>query len=188
MLPPPVDLDSPVLTSPSLWSYRDGQHERLHPMVRYLGLRALATRPGHDPAGWNAVLLRLRAGTAPDDVAARLHYSRLLGEREAVSGALASLLAEIPAQAWLGLFDQVVAVPDPRECDIDAIRAVGADGTAHGHTFRLLGVIPALDEDPCTTSPTVLRSLRAHARFSYRQLAGHTQDPLPLILRADRYA
>jgi hypothetical protein len=88
VLPPPIDIDSTVLTSPTLWSYPDGPNHRLHPMVRYLGLRALATRADGDPSCWDAVFRRLRAGAAPDDAASRLHYSRLLGEREAVSGTL----------------------------------------------------------------------------------------------------
>jgi len=188
LLPPPIDIDSPVLTSHTLWSHADGPTHRLHRMVRYLGLRALAVRADGEPACWNAVFRRLLAGAAPDDVVSRLHYSRLLGEREAVSSALASLLTEISTREWLELFDQVVATPDPRERDIDTIRATGADGTAQGHTFRLLGVIPAIDEDPCTTSATVLQGLRAHARFSYRRLADHAQDPVPLLLRADAYA
>lgn len=188
LLPHPIDVDSPVLTSRTLWWHRDGEDRCLHPMVQYLGMRELASRAASDPASWNAVFQRLLAGIGPDDVASRLYYSRMLGERVDVSRTLISLLSQIDTAEWLVLFDQVVATVDPRETDFDVIRARGVAVEVEDHTFMLLGVIPAIEHDPCMTADKALRTLRAHAQFSYRRLADRARDQAPVILRAEHYA
>lgn len=186
VLPPPVDADSAVLSSPTLWSCGDAATQTLHPPVRYLGLRCLAARAGTDPAGWNAVLGRLRDNASGDDVAASLHYCRLLGERAAIADELAALLPEIPTADWLDLVDEIVSAPDPRERDVDVIRAVGIARTRHGHIFRLLGVIPALHEDPCITRAQTV-TLGDHAWHSYKAIADDAQDTALILARAKRY-
>jgi hypothetical protein len=177
LLPVPIGLDSALFTSPALWT--DG---RLHPLVRYLGLRALAD----DPARWRAAFTRLldRAG---DDETARLRHARLLGDRDAVAARLVDLLPQVPTGTWLELFDAVTAEPDPRERDADVVRAVDRPNTPEGHAFRLLGVVPAVDHDPCWTERAAVRTFRVHAGQGFRQLAEHARDSAPLLLRALAY-
>ncbi|WP_020673309.1 hypothetical protein [Amycolatopsis nigrescens] len=185
LLPPPVGVDSALFISPTLWSPAGASEQRrLHPLVRYLGLRALAARGA---AAWTTVFECLRAAAGPDDLAGGLHHDRLLGKKEAVAAELARLLPEAHSDEWLDLFDEVIATADPRERDLDAIRGTGQPGTTTGHLVRLLGVLPALESSPLVTEWTALEKLRAHAAHGYRQLADHARDPAPFILRAQLY-
>jgi hypothetical protein len=187
LLPVPIGLDSVLFTSPTLWSPPStSEDRRLHPLARYLGMRALAARPAHDPASWHVVIGDLR-DNAGDDLAARLRHTRLLDEREAVAAELATLLPDLPTEEWLALFDAVVAEPDPHERHVEVVGGAGRAGTRDGHVFRLLGVVPAIDHDPCLTRAAVVEKLCAHAGHSLRQLADDAQDPAVLILRAQWY-
>ncbi|WP_415830394.1 hypothetical protein [Kibdelosporangium persicum] len=181
LLPAPVGRDSQLFTSPTLWIGRDG---RLRPLVRYLGMRALSRRPADDDASWTVVFETLRANT---DTAGRLHHDRMLGHRDQVAAELAELRGGMRCADWLALLDEVTATVDPRERDIDVIRGVDQPSTSVGHIARLLGVIPALDHDPCLTVPADIKILRAHARHSFTRIADDGDDPLPCLLRADRY-
>lgn len=189
LLPRPLQIGSELFTSPTLWS-SDGEHRHLHPLARYLGLRALAART--DPrTGWEGVFRQLRARIDPDDRAARLHHERMLNGKGAVAGELADLLPELPAQEWLDLFDAVVATPDPREReDMDSVKGIGQPPTPLGHTMTVLGVVPALEKDPCVAKASDIDALRKLAWFSFLQLAGSdgVRDKQPFIDRATRYA
>ncbi|MEU6261657.1 hypothetical protein [Saccharopolyspora shandongensis] len=190
LLPAPVGFDSELFTSATLWSPTSpGAEPSLHPLARYLGMRALASRGEDETALWRTVFESLRGKVAPGNRASQLYYQRMLGESDAVAAELADLLPELPAEEWLALFDAVVAMPDPRARDVEQIRRAGRPGTRHGHVVRLLGVIPAHDKDPCVTEWSVRKKLRSHAAHSFQQLTEHLQgqDPLPFIWRAQRY-
>ncbi|WP_158884762.1 hypothetical protein [Amycolatopsis anabasis] len=186
LLPAPVGVDSVLFTSPALWSPPGASaRPRLHPLARYLGIRALAVR-ADARTGWDAVFGCLRARAAAGDRAGRLHHERLLGRRDEVAAELAELLPALPGAEWLSLLDEIVATPDPRERDLERIRGAGQPGNRRGHIAVLLGVLPAL-ADPCRTEWSVRKTLRAHAEHSLRRLADETGDPKPFILRAKRY-
>jgi hypothetical protein len=177
LLPETVTNRSPVLTSPTLWA-----GERLHPLVRYLGLRVLATRA----ADWDRPFGTLAATTSPGP---RLHHQRMLGKRAVVATELAQLLPSMSAEDWVDLFDEVVAIADPRERDVAVIRAVGQPATVAGHVCRLIGVVPAHDRDPCLSDPAARQDLRDAARRSFTWLADMSgvADPLPFTRRAKKY-
>ncbi|MEU5691759.1 hypothetical protein [Actinosynnema sp. NPDC020468] len=176
LLPESLTTES-ALFSPTLWPAG-----RLHPLARYLGLRALAARA---ETGWRGVFALLR-DEAPDD-AGRLHHARLLGDRAEVAAELADRLPTSPTDEWLALFDAVVSTPDPRDRDVDAIRGGDQPGTTAGHLTRLLGVVPAIEDDPCVPHDVLRTRLYPHAGHGFRRLADTARDPAPLILRAQRY-
>lgn len=171
-----------------MWSAAGDGERRLHPLARYLGLRALAARPDAQ-TGWEGVFRLLRGKTHPDDQAGRWHHERMLGGRGKVADELAAQLPERPAAEWLELFDAVVATPDPRATDPAEIRGLGRPPTPAGHTDALLGIVPALERDPCVTRVadiTALRRLAAHGFRKLAETAGVT-DRQPFLDRADRY-
>lgn len=184
LLPHPVRHDSPVFTSRTLWSPAGADDGRLHPLARYLGLRALAAR--EDPAtGWTAAFRKLRDRAG--DRAGRLHHERLLSGKEGVAAELAALLPELPPGEWLALLEAVVATPDPRERDLAGVRGPKQPSTAADHVVVLLGVLPALDHDPCFTDEHALEELRELAKDSLRHLAEHARERGPFLLRAKSY-
>ncbi|MEV6872877.1 hypothetical protein [Amycolatopsis sp. NPDC051128] len=189
LLPPPLELGSALYTSPTLWSADGGGAERLHPLARYLGLRALAARPAAQ-TGWDGVFGTLRAKVEPDDRARRLHHDRMLGGRTKVAAELAGLLPELTATSWLELFDAVVATPDPRERDMAVIKGLGHPPTPPGHTHVLLGVVPALEQDPCVSRSADIDALRKLAWYGFLKLAemDGVRDRQPFIDRAMRYS
>ena len=189
LLPPPFDLGSPLYTSPTLWAAPAGGERRLHPLARYLGLRALAERPDAR-TGWEGVFRLLRGKTHPDDRAGRWHHERMLGGRAKVADELAALLPELPAAEWLALFDTVVATPDPRVTDLAEIKGLGRPPTPAGHTDALLGIVPALERDPCVTRPEDIAALRKLAWHGFLRLAETegVADKQPFLDRADRYS
>ncbi|WP_370964338.1 hypothetical protein [Amycolatopsis sp. cg9] len=190
LLPPPFGLGSPLYTSPTLWAAPGGDGERrLHPLARYLGLRALAVRP--DPqTGWEGVFRTLRGKLHPDDRAGRWHHERMLGGRAKVAEELAALLPELPAAQWLELFDAVVLTPDPRVTDLAELKGLGRPPTPAGHTDALFGIVPALERDPCVTRPEDIAALRKLASHGFLQLAETegVADKEPFLDRAGRYS
>jgi hypothetical protein len=188
LLPPPFGLGSALYTSPTLWAASGGER-RLHPLARYLGLRALAARPDAQ-TGWEGVFRLLRGKTHPDDQAGRWHHERMLGGRAKVADELAALLPELPSAEWLALFDAVVHTPDPRVTDLTEIKGLGRPQTPAGHTGALLGLVPALERDPCVTRPEDIAALRQLAWHGFLQLAGTegVADKQPFLDRAARYS
>ncbi|MEJ3655569.1 hypothetical protein WEH80_21600 [Actinomycetes bacterium KLBMP 9759] len=176
-----------MVSSATLWCAGDPDDPQLHPLARYLGLRLLAARAPTHPAAWDVVLRRLRDRCDPADTAARLSYSRLLGERDEVSRELTAQLSVADTASWLATFDRVVDVPDPRERDIERIIANDAPRSGQGHVLRLLGLVPAIEGDPCISTTPVLDELRGHAVFSFEGLRGRAKDPAPLTERAKQY-
>ncbi|MEV6639616.1 hypothetical protein [Amycolatopsis sp. NPDC051371] len=188
LLPPPFDLGSPLYTSPTLWAAPGGER-RLHPLARYLGLRALAARPDAQ-TGWEGVFRLLRGKTHPDDQAGRWHHERMLGGRKKVADELAALLPELPSAEWLQLFDAVVVTPDPRATDLAEMKGLGRPPTPVGHTDALLGIVPALERDPCVTRPEDIAALRKLAGHGFLRLAETegVADKQPFLDRAARYS
>ncbi|WP_199440232.1 hypothetical protein [Umezawaea beigongshangensis] len=179
LLPDPITLDSPLFTHPTLWT-GPGPTDRLHPLARYLGLRALAD----DPDRWTALFGRLRASA--HDKTAELRHARLLGDRDAVAAQLVELLRVLPTDQWLARFDVITEDPDPRERDVDVVRGVGRPKTPVGHAYRLLGVVPAACYDPCWTEEDALSTFHDTARQAYAQLSEVALDSGPLLERARR--
>jgi hypothetical protein len=189
LLPPPFDLGSPLYTSPTLWAAHDGDERRLHPLARYLGLRALAARP-EPQTGWEGLFRLLRGKTHPDDRAGQWHHERMLGGRAKVADELATLLPDVPSAHWLALFDAVVRTPDPRVTDLAQIKGLGRPPTPAGHTDALLGIVPALERDPCVTRPEDVGALRQLAWHGFLRLAEAegVADKQPFLERAARYS
>lgn len=179
LLPGSITLDAPLFTHPTLWT-GPGPEDRLHPLARYLGLRALADDPGR----WAALFGRLRDNAR--DETAELRHARLLGERDAVAARLVELLRVLPTDQWLARFDVITEDPDPRERDVDVVRGVDRPKTPEGHAYRLLGVVPATCHDPCWTQEDALSTFHDAARQSYAQLSEVALDPGPLLERARR--
>ncbi|MGZ3148100.1 hypothetical protein ACVDFE_40215 [Lentzea chajnantorensis] len=184
LLPDPVGLGSPLYSSPTLWTPGESGEQRLPPLVRYLGLRLLAARPGTDEASWDAVVGKLRDHAG--DEGPRLRHTLLLGDRAAVAAELLESLADMATKAWLDLFDLVTGEVNPRETAPDSIGGA-ARGSDLAHVHRLLGVVPAFDHDPCVTDPDVLQDYAVHVEQALRQLSNRAQDPALLLRRAQRY-
>ncbi|MEV0681450.1 hypothetical protein AB0I60_33505 [Actinosynnema sp. NPDC050436] len=198
LLPAPLGLESALFTSPTLWSPPDAPPDarRLHPLARYLGLRALAARrpepedarPDARRAGdgrrgptWDEVVGVLASGPS-----AHPHHRLLLGDRRGVAGELLDLLPTLPTARWLELFDAVVATPDLRRRDFAEVCARGEGDTPAGHLFRLLGVVPVLEHDPRVSARERLAELKDLEEVDYRALAPKAQDPAAMIRRAVR--
>lgn len=184
LLPDPVGLDSPLYSSSTLWTPPESPQGQLPELVRYLGLRLLSARTDDHEASWHEVIGNLRdhaGGEGP-----RLRHTLLLGDRAEVAEELLEALSDMATADWLVLFDLVTSDVNPRE------RAPESTGTARrgsdeAHAFRLLGVVPAFDHDPCVTEPDTLQNLAAHAAQGLRQLSNRAQDPALLLRRAQRY-
>jgi hypothetical protein len=183
-----------LLDSPTLWSHPGpGSEPSLHPFVRYLCLRALASRGKNHPAGWDKVFTMLRAAVAPDDLAGRLHHDLALAETgaqtQAVAGELAGLLLRMPAEDWLSLLDRVVATPNPRRTG-RAANLLDEDAAEHGprpgSVARLLEVLHRLS-DRCLSDQTILCGLYLLAEHDCEQLADSARNSVVLIRRATRY-
>ncbi|MGM1062514.1 hypothetical protein [Saccharothrix sp. Mg75] len=180
LLPEPITLDSPLFTHPTLWT-GPAPEDRLHPLVRYLGLRALADTPDR----WAELFGRLRARAR--DETAELRHARLLGERGAVAARLVELLPVLPTDEWLARFDVITEEPDPRERDLDVVRGVNLPKTPEGHAYRLLGAVPAVDHDPCWTEEDAVSTLCVTVAQAFRQLSEPARDSAPLLERARDY-
>ncbi|MBW4716787.1 hypothetical protein [Saccharothrix obliqua] len=183
LLPEVSRLGSPLLTSPTLWTPPDVDpaHRRLHPLARYLGLRALAARSADHPASWRAVFERLPAA----DPAARLHHRRLLGGHAEVAAELLDRLPTTPTAEWLRLLDAVAATPDLSPSPSPE-RAGSARAEALGHVLNLVEVASVLDSDPCVADPDVLAKLKHREDVYYRALAPLARDPALMVQRAVR--
>lgn len=185
LLPDPISLDSPLYTSTTLWSPGGSAQQRLPGLVRYLGMRMLAARPAGDEASWDAVLGTLRGHAGGEGP--RLRHSLLLGDRAAVAEELLESLLDMETEDWLTLFDVVTGDPNPRERQPESA-GEAAKGTAQAHAFRLLGVVPAFDHDPCVTDPVARQRLAVHVAQGFARLADLAKDPALLLLRAQRYS
>ncbi len=184
LLPDPVGLDSPLYSSPTLWSPGESGEQRLPPLVRHLGLRLLSARTGADGPSWEEVIGRLRDHAG--DEGPRLRHTLLLGDRSAVAEELLESLSDMATRAWLDLFDLVTSDVNPTETAPDSI-GTAPRGSDLAHVHRLLGVVPAFDHDPCVTDPEVLQDYAACAEQALRQLSNRAQDSAPLLRRAQRY-
>ncbi|WP_067893694.1 hypothetical protein [Nocardia vaccinii] len=144
----------PLYTSPTLWTAAPSGNapvRQMHPLARYLGLRALAVR--RDPArGWNAVFELLREQCEDNDIAARLCCDRMLRRHEQVVGELADLHATLPWPDWRALFAEILATPDPhpRAPEVASLRELFSPDTRHWHIATLLAAVPAY-RNPCVT-------------------------------------
>ncbi|WP_370944455.1 hypothetical protein AB5J62_35905 [Amycolatopsis sp. cg5] len=187
LLPRPLDLEAPLFVSRTLWSPGEtSAQQHLHPLARYLGLRALNRRK--DPGTcYEAVFRRLLEKTGSDDRAGRLHHERMLGNHADVARELGELLPKLPAEEWLDLLDAIVASPDPRERDIDVLRGVRLAHDRTGQIGVLLGAVPAAEHDPCFADKAA-DVLCMHISHSYRELAADARDATPFILRSRRYS
>ncbi|WP_024805118.1 hypothetical protein [Nocardia sp. BMG51109] len=216
ILPQDCRPGSPLFTSPTLWIEDEQGDRRMHPLARYLGLRALRRRGGKYP-GWTTVFECLHAATGDDDLidglhadrtdgdsrldllGARLHHQRLLGDEAGVVSALAALLPRIPSKDWLTLFDAIAGTPGPKQLDPprkpENGTTTGHDGTepAHfpdsmrAHLTDLLDAVPAFHLDPRITDAAVRGALCLRAENSYQHLSNHATDRAVLLLRANEY-
>ncbi|MDU0292409.1 hypothetical protein [Saccharothrix longispora] len=184
LLPDPVELDSPLYSSSTLWTSGDSGQQQLPPLVRHLGMRLLSARVDDDEASWAKVIGRLRDHAG--DEGPRLRYTLLLGDREAVAEELLESLEDMATRDWLELFDLVTSDVNPRETAPESI-GTAQRGSDLAHTYRLLGVVPAFDHDPCSTEPDVRQDLAAQVAQALRQLSNRAQDPALLLRRAQRY-
>ncbi|GAA2693604.1 MULTISPECIES: hypothetical protein [Actinosynnema] len=190
LLPYPFDLNSALHSSPALWN-RDAAvdatgYEELHPLVRYLGLRALSQRGAGHEAAWEVVLRTLREHA--DDQAGRLRHTLLLGEpgaRDAVAGELVEALKEMPTTDWLALFDTVAAELNPRGEEPKPISAALVSATTFAQ--QLLGVVPLIEHNPGGSGAQWAETYCVHAALGFRYLVPYAQDPVPLIRRAQHY-
>ncbi len=166
----------PLYTSRTLWTAGPSGNapvRRMHPLARYLGLRALARR--RDPArGWNAVFELLREQCEDDDIAARLCCDRMLRRHEQVVGELSGLHARVPWQDWRALFGEIVATPDPhpRAPEVTTLRELFVPDTRPWHIATLLAAVPAY-RDPCVTDSAT----RAHLDRQIGRAEAFLADP-----------
>ncbi|WP_148310797.1 hypothetical protein [Nocardia brasiliensis] len=188
LLPPGVEHDSILFKSRSLWTATTpGGPERLPPLLRLLGLRALVarTRPEDGP-GLERVLGTLLEHVAAGDRGGRLAHARLLNGRGAVVDELTTLLAELSAPEWLTLFDAVVELPDPVRRDGSLVDSSARARTPGAHIGVLIALVPAFESDIGT--PLELKAeLCRRIAHSYEQLAEHVPADGPFLLRANRY-
>ncbi|WP_410595497.1 hypothetical protein [Amycolatopsis sp. lyj-23] len=161
-----------LFTSP-LW----GDDQRLHPMIRYLGLRALAARTDPDRT-WDTVFARL---AETGDRGQRLRSLRLLGHIDAVTEEMATLFGELSGDEWGGLFDTVVDAPDPR----GPLPQPGpTDDQLAREVFALLSLTPPLTRDPRFSDPDVLRQMSSRISHAWQSLATRSPDPVWALDRA----
>lgn len=183
-----------LLTSSTLWSGRrtalpplenTPSAPLLSPLVRYLGLRVLASRAAG--ATWTTVfgILRDRAAAAGvDDRAGWLHHELALGNRALVTTELVNLLPTIPDSEWLALLDRLTATPDPR-------RRLAVPAQAPTPPVDPSAVISRLVEghqaanDPQVSDPEALHYIYSQLRNDFQHLAGNSRI---FLQRADYYA
>ncbi|WP_040816673.1 hypothetical protein [Nocardia concava] len=181
VLPPGAEHDTALFESGPLWR-SDGTEERLPPLLRLLGLRALAART--DPAtGWDRVF-RLLVNAVDRDDAGRLLYTRLLHGISAVTTPLADELPRLPARDWLARFDEVISVADPRRPDRALIEGPDRAHTLHEHLGVLLAVLPELDSDLPLVPNDEIGQLYSRVADSYSELARYAGDRGPFVQRA----
>lgn len=185
LLPPGMEERSPLFQSSTLWS-RSDEHGELPAFVRRLGLRELA-EPTDTRPGWERVFATLLGAVDPDDRAARLHYARLLHGGAAIVGELVGLLSTLPAREWLVLFDQIVAISDPRRPDAALIDGGDHANSSSEHIAVLLAVVPAIETDLRITTDERRELLCLRVAHSYDRLADHATDRSPFLLRANIY-
>ncbi|WP_067674839.1 hypothetical protein [Nocardia miyunensis] len=142
----------PLYTSSTLWrTDSPDAAPQMHPLARYLGLRALATR-AEPKLGWNAVFGLLRARCGSNDMIARLCCDRLLHRNIEVVRELAELHARLSWQDWTALFGKIVAAPDPHPeaPEVAVLRDLFTEDTREWHIATLLAAVPA-SRNPCVT-------------------------------------
>ncbi|MBF6328175.1 hypothetical protein [Nocardia transvalensis] len=196
MLPDVFSPDAPVLTSESLWTGTSAETRRMHPLARYLGLRALAARTDAK-AGWMEVCGRLRAAADAKDEATQLHYRRLRREYAAVVDSLTRKLPEMPSESWLRLYDEIVSTLDPVQPSVRQICRGYAPDSVENHIAVLIAAVPVFELDPCVTDPNRRdpdepeQDPRKHLCLlighSYLFLAGHALTRDLFLVRANHY-
>ncbi len=184
LLADPVEAEAALFTSRTLWSAEGARgNPALAPFVRYLLLRSLAARPAGHGAAWAEVFARLRRHAKADgDLGGRLHHSLALGDD--VADELDQLLTTTPADEWLALLDEVVAVPR-----LGAGPATAGEAPARGEERRvwvgeLVTRLNAL-ADLRVSARGELRSHYVVISEAYRSLAA--KDPLPFGNRSRQY-
>lgn len=189
-----------LLTSRTLWSGHPvtlppldpprSATPTLSPLVRYLGLRALASQTDDITATWDTVFGTLR-DRAPDKGAAdqtgRLHHELALGHLAPVAAEFVDLLHDMADYEWLALLDHVTATPDPRWRFLVPSNAP-ARPTDHGDlpatVFRVVEGQHAAS-DPQLSDPETLQGLYGRLSNDFRHLAGNSRV---FLKRADYYA
>ncbi|GAB1645397.1 hypothetical protein [Krasilnikovia sp. MM14-A1259] len=188
-----------VALSDTWWPVGAGGARRMAAPARFLALRELAARPPGHPHSWTKVfrtLLELAVKdltTAAPEAEPRLrtallHHQLALGEVRSVAATLAHLLPGMPASAWLGVLDEIVATPDPADT-----LSGGADDLAdffdplQQAIGRLVVALRRLD-DPRLTDPDVVADLRLLVADQYRDVArAATHQSREYRIRATRY-
>jgi hypothetical protein len=176
-----------LLTSGTLWSGRRAalpplDHASLtspllSPLVRYLGLRALASRTEDDSPTWETVFGTLRdRGTAPSksDRAARLHHELALGNRALVVAEFIDLLPIMADGEWLALLDQVTATPNPRWC-FTTPRNAATPPTGHAEVIARVVEGQHAASDPQLSDPEALNHLYSRLSNDFGHLAGNSR-------------
>lgn len=176
-----------LLTSSILWSGHrvslpplvppSSSPPQLSPLVRYLGLRALAERTEADGPTWATVFSTLRdhaASGQEDDQAARLHHELALSGRNAVVAELISLLPELPDDEWLALLDQITATPNP-QWHFEMQARTRPAPTGHAEVIDRLVEGQHAISDPQLSDPETLNHLYSRLRNDFRHLAGNSR-------------
>lgn len=186
-----------LLTSRTLWSGRPTAlpplepppptSPLLSPLVRYLGLRKLASRTEDDGPTWDTVFRVLcesatAAGTSGR--AARLHHELALGNRDLVVAEFIDLLPTVVDEEWLALLDEVTATPDPRRRFTLPKRAP-APSTGHAELIARLVEGQHADSDPQLSDPETLHHLYNMLSNDFGHLAGNSRI---FLQRAAYYA
>ncbi|HEY3688340.1 MAG TPA: hypothetical protein VGL93_35200 [Streptosporangiaceae bacterium] len=185
-----------LLTSSTLWSGRraavppldapPSDEPSLSPLVRYLGLRALARRSGGAAPTWDLVFTTLRDQASPtgdDDRAGRLHHELALGGRTLVTAELVDLLPTLPDDEWLALLDDVTATPDPRQTFSTPVN-VPTLSTGYADVITRLVEGQHAVSDPQLSDPAGLHYLYSRLSNDFGHLAGNSRV---FLRRADHY-
>lgn len=151
------DVQHPLYTSSTLWTTHrpDEVTARMHPLARYLGLRALAVRT--DPErNWDAVFELLRERCDRNDTAARLSCDRMLRRHIEVVGELAELHTRLSWQDWTALVSDILATPDPhaRAPRVEDLRGLYREDTREWHIATLLAAVPSCRNPTVTDDAT----------------------------------
>lgn len=186
-----------LLTSVNLWSGRPAALPPLNPpaltspllsrLVRYLGLRKLASRTGDDGPTWDTVFGTLRdSATAADESnrATRLHHELALGNHALVVAELIELLPALVDEEWLALLDQVTATPDPR-WRFTMPKNVPTPPTGHAEVIARLVEGQHAASDPQLSDPETLSHLYSRLSNDFGHLAGNSRV---FLQRAAYYA
>lgn len=184
-----------LFTSTILWSGRQtalppldpptSAPSQLSPLIRYLGLRALAARTEDDAPTWDTVFNTLRERvTVANDPAARLHHELALGNQALVVAELTELLHNLPNDRWLSLLDQITATPNPSRC-------FAMSGNEPTQPTEHTDVIDRIVEgqhavsDPRLSDPETLNHLYSRLSNDFGHLAGNSRM---FLKRATYYA